>query len=302
MGLLSRPSGPAFFDFIPETWCETKDNDWSELLGGGMSELIDHYAGEQIVSDESILRRVPTSVPLKERLTADALVLSADVLMHAYRTLQEIAQHVGVDIEKVDRRIRAGIISAAWTIVDQLYAVRQLIGAPQDQMGPLTTAFYEASEPAFRLRNKMDHLASNLNNLANATGHRSPLFGSLTYFHIDKMPPTGGTMVTIMTGSIHGNISMPIVNPAGRPVTYPVDLFELTAFGITLPLGPPLAALKAYIQATEEDAETALREGALKASKEQGIPAEELLAHMGNDFAFAVHIKFNTADDSAPPP
>jgi hypothetical protein len=56
-----------------------------------------------------------------------------------------------------------------------------------------------------------------------------------------------------MAGQQRGKIKWPILNPAGREtIQPPADHFELTAFGKTLSLGPPIDAFRHYMKAMEK--------------------------------------------------
>jgi hypothetical protein len=262
-----------------------------------MDQIEMHYLGDAIVPDASVLRRLPSIVDLEQRFLFDALVTAADIMTGAFATLKAIAGHAGGDVERLGNQGRAAALSAAWTIVDQLHAARQLvmqmIKTPVTEIGPITGGFIDAAAPARALRNKMDHLSTNIPNLAKAKGRRSPLFGTLSYFFCGPHPIRSGVIITIMAGAIHGDQTMPVANPAGQPVAPPADLFQLSAFGITLKLGPPLAAFRQYIVATEKHLEAQLHEQVSRLSAEHGIPMEKLMAHNGGRLALAMDIEFN---------
>src|SRR5258705_2842557 len=192
-----------------------------------------HYGGEELIADGSFLRAVPDVVAGPERLRFDALAFSGDALCHGWNTVREIAAHVGKEPSKLTNRLRAAMMVAAWSIVDHLNVVRQIVSAfgPADQEpGPLTKRLLSLTETARVLRNKMDHLNSNIGNIANAKGTKSALFCTLSYFYTDS-PLEGGYMMLVQTGLLHGSESWNIVNPAGRKFYPPADMFELTAFG-----------------------------------------------------------------------
>lgn len=268
-------------------------------------DALEAYWGQAIVSKDSFLRRLPVAVSIEDRLRLDGLVLAADVMTAAFATLRRMAAELEGRVDRLDAQGQAMALSCCWTIVDQLFAVRQLIASmpgPREKPGPVTAAFLDRSKPAHALRNKMDHLASNIRNLSKAKGKRSPIFGSLSYFYCGMPPIQGGFMVNISPGSFKGGEVLPMVNPAGRSLVPPVDLFTLNAFGIGFELAPPLAALRRYVERSAQRFEARIAEQVARYSAEHGVPESELMVHNTGGFAVALRIEFGgkDADGSAP--
>jgi hypothetical protein len=97
--------------------------------------------------------------------------------------LKALATEAGGNADQMNNLYRANALSAAWTIVDQLYAARKMIerflnGTGVDP-GPAASEFLELAAPADTLRNGMDHLHDNIANHAKVKESRPPLFGSL---------------------------------------------------------------------------------------------------------------------------
>ena len=70
----------------------------------------------------------------------------------------------------------------AWTIVDSVHVARQLLQA-LDYNTPRASEFQEKYEAASLLRNSMDHLKGQSQNLANKK-RKPPLFGTLSYVYL----------------------------------------------------------------------------------------------------------------------
>jgi hypothetical protein len=92
---------------------------------------------------------------------------------------------------------------------------------------------------------------------------------------------------------LHGSEQWNIVNPAGRTLFPPADMFELSAFGETLALGPPIAAFDAWLKASVPGWEEQLDVEIAKLAETTGKSVEELKGHRGGGYMFALAIKFN---------
>ena len=260
--------------------------------GSGTEPL---YHGEDIVSDGSILRTLPNITDTPTRMRLDAIAFSADLLQQAWLTLRAVATEIGPSGKPPTRRQRALMFAAAWNIVDHLNTVNQLIraaGSADEPMGPKTTALLSVLGPARRLRNAMDHLIQRIPNLAATKGRRPPIFGVLSYFLVPSVPITEGYSITLQAGMVHGKEQWPLVNPAGRVVAPPADLFTLSAFGESLELGPPIALLAKWIERLEVDIQSQLDAQIKALSKEHGHPPEKLREHSGAGYFLAVKMAF----------
>lgn len=262
-----------------------------------MVEMTEDYIGAQLVSDESFLRRLPLGVVLESRLRMDAIVIACDILGQAYRDLFHLSVKIGSDLSSLNHSARAAAIGLCWSIVDQLHAVRQLLTPPtEESVGPVTQRFLELSAPATSLRNKMDHLRSNLRNLADKKGNRFPLFGALSYVLSADDPETGGWLMTISSGASHGGEMYPAVNPAGRKYTTPVGLLQLNAFDLTFEFSPTFGALQDWVRINERRIEEKVRAAAAEEASKGEHTEEELMAHLGGAPAVAMKFDFETSE------
>jgi hypothetical protein len=225
----------------------------------------------------------------------DAIVTAGDIIEAAFRALREFTTYAGCDLARSDNRGRAFALTQCWTLVDQLHAIRQLLqtSAP-GPLGPLANAFLGAAEVATKLRNDMDHLAKKLDNLSKAKGHKSPLFGSLSYFYAPTPDPArdGGHIVLIMSGALHGSDMMPMVNPGGRSFTLPTGLFTLSAFGCELEFAPAIGALRDWLRHSETNIEADIRKqlAAVGSSPED---TERAMMSLGGGLAVIADFSFH---------
>src|SRR5262245_16110323 len=117
-----------------------------------------------MLPSSSILRRLPASVPLKDRLNLETCVFASDLLALAFHNMKRILLHYRSNIHSISDADRSLLFLHIWTIVDQLHVLRQLID--KRRMGPTTKKFYDDFESATLLRHRMDHLHSQIGNIA----------------------------------------------------------------------------------------------------------------------------------------
>jgi hypothetical protein len=239
-----------------------------------------------MLSSGSILRRLPATVPLKERLNLEAMVFASDLLALAFHTIKRILLHYGTNIEKISEVDRSLLFLNVWTIVDQLHVLRQLVD--KRRMGPTTKKFYDDFESATLLRHRMDHLHRQIGNIANQKGRRPPIFGSLSFFLVtadedgtslrDKVVRQG-LIVTITSGTAPtGKASLPAPNPAGKSIDSPIGLFSFTAFDQTLDLEGGVIAAHAWMCGISEDIENQIRQQVSPENLPSGMTVEQAMA------------------------
>lgn len=189
------------------------------------------------------------------RLRIDALVYSADAISANWHRLKTGALSIASDVSNVSLLHRADMLSSAWSIVDELNSARMLVAdlcKDSDEIGPKTRDFLSACVPVTNFRNKLRHLPTNLHNEAAKKGSKSPLFGALSWLWCPE-PHTGKAHVMVLqSGTLHGNESFKVLNPAGKLFAAPVDLFQLSAFDGVLELSKPIHALSVWIESNAQ--------------------------------------------------
>ena len=213
---------------------------------------------DTLIPDSSSLRRIPLALRALTRLQIDALVFSADAIDYNWNTLVRTAEEIGGSRSNVTGIRRAALLSAAWSIVDELDAVRQIVVAMLDggQMGPVTQALLRACEPVKALRDKKRHLAQNLRNieakiLAGKKG-RSPLLGTLSWMYCENEYSREGIVFLVQAGMLYGGERIRLVDPDMRDFDPPVGLFQLDAFEICLDIRTPISAYADWIEGLSE--------------------------------------------------
>ncbi len=250
-----------------------------------------------IVSEKSYLRRLPIVLDETDRMRIDAIVFSCDVIEEAHHTLIQTAEEVGHDIEKLNKKNTMRAISRCWTIIDQLYAIRQTIQSMSKEQGdPLTQEFMRLSVNAKLLRNRMDHLAQNIKNISKKTGRTQPIFGTLSYVYAGHPPISYGSIVLVTAGSLNSSITMPTINPSSQPFVTPADLFELTAHGITLRFNLVLTALQNFIKQFEIKIEEGIQKQIIEYASKNDTSIEELSASPGAGLSFMLRFEIINSD------
>lgn len=248
-----------------------------------------------IVSEKSPLRDLPTIVESSMRMRIDALIYSADAISINWNRLRNMAISVGEDIDKINHLQRAEMLSTAWSIVDELDAIRQLVHGlinPEDNVGPFTQRLIKECEPVRALRNKMRHLSGNLRNLSQSKQNRSPLLGALSWFWCPHIQQGKGCSIVIQSGMLHGQNIAGFANPTNRDIVPPVDLFMLNAFGIVLEIYNPIVAFVEWIDASAQSWFNQIDDQIEKYASENNHDESQLRSTTGSGFTFAFDIEF----------
>lgn len=248
----------------------------------------------RLVSDASILRALPNALDPAQRLRLNALVFASDIIDHDWAEIFSVIKEVGGDVEAMTERRRTSLFASVWSIVDQLDFIRQLSRSllPAEAIpNPKLQHLCENLAIVRSLRNKRDHLNQNIPNIANASGIRSSLLGSIAYFLADQIPVQSGKVVVVTAGMLHGDESWPLPNPAGREIDRKISLIQLTAFDRTLDLCDTLDRLESYLKELSEVIGDDLRAWAHRKSEETGINASDLLAHSGGSYTMVVQMQ-----------
>jgi hypothetical protein len=164
-----------------------------------------------MIPDDAFLRRIPANLDRTQTVYLEALVFSADTVRVSFNTIKNITGRFGKEICSAPSHARLELFIHAWTIIDRVHVVRELLLA-LDYATPKAVSFRETYEVATKLRNLMDHLKGNARNIADAK-HRPPLFGALCYVFISndnvemkdrKLTVNGGHTIMVSAGHFQG--------------------------------------------------------------------------------------------------
>jgi len=234
----------------------------------------------------SFLHALPFIVDETQRFRIDALVLCAAIIASAYEQMVELALRAKWE-ESQDAAVRSGhldiaLFQHAWSIVDQVYAMRRLLRSLEFK-GEDIDAFLTATENAYSLRNRMDHLDQRIPNIAASKDNTRSLFGSLSYFvhgaavglpHVDVFAVTQHAEPT-RPGEQVGACRMP---PEMR---MPIGNFVLNAAGQEFDLDATILTLGPVMTRTNEGFEKSIRAQVAEKAAEHGVSERDLLTHFG---------------------
>jgi hypothetical protein len=256
-----------------------------------------------MLSETSFFKRIPTVIALEDRLIWEGAGWAIDMIFWSYDRLKRAATHIDTNSTEFPTSLAQEMFACAWSIIDQCHMLRAIFrrsGPPED--GP-TSKFLEKFEAATRIRNAMDHLHSNVKNLANKKGSFPPLFGALSFCTVGpdeivagehgKPNIRGCKIVTITAGALtHPNHGFRGVNPAGRLIELPVGLFEFEAFEHRLSFSELVSDLRKLVELYDTVVKADRDERIRELAREKGLDGEKLInEHLGS-LMIALHVAF----------
>jgi hypothetical protein len=198
------------------------------------------YSGEMMLEEGDFLRHLPLLFNYRQRLIMEALVHISDCLCASFLSMHQAATIAASMENNLPTIHRAQISNAAWSIVDDLYAAKNLIEAfVEGEIGPETALLLKELEPAAFARNGMDHLDRAIGrkspgNLIAAKGARRAIFGSVSFLHVDQSYPETENLkirwISISAGPMSEKTKFPFTFPVGKTIAAPIDRFQLSAF------------------------------------------------------------------------
>ena len=207
----------------------------------------------------------------------DALVLCAEILASAYVQMIELAlRSKWEEAQREDRQsghLDVAMFQHAWSMVDQIYTLRLLLGGLR-LTGEDIDAFLGATECAYVLRNRMDHLDQRIPNIAASKTNSRSLFGSLSYFMAGAVvgsPEVDAFIVNqyaepIRPSEILANVCIP------SEMRMPIGNFVLRAAGEMLDLDGAILTLGPLMIQTNGRFEKNIRAQVAQAATKHGVP------------------------------
>ena len=93
-----------------------------------------------MLPDDAFLRRLPTLLNPMQIVQLEALVFSADAVEASLDVIRQVTTHYRERLGEAGRKITVGLLMHAWTIVDSVHVVRQVLTA-LDYKTPLAVDF-----------------------------------------------------------------------------------------------------------------------------------------------------------------
>lgn len=186
-------------------------------------------------NENDFLKHPPQGIDIKQRLTFEGIGYAIDSLEISYERLRKHAAII-IDVEANKEGFdRTSIFVDAWSMVDHGHSLLQLLLTLKNEIWNDTIErFVEEHAAVTRLRNYMDHLSSNLNNLVNSKERRPPIYGGVSFISTKRDEGdqfSKASIVTITAGALNKpKLELRIANPLGQTIELPVGFFHLTAF------------------------------------------------------------------------
>ena len=234
----------------------------------------------------AFIRALPFIVNGTERLRSDASVMCADIVGSAYIQLVELVLRTNAETSlKADPEsdhVDVGMFQHAWSIIDQLYALRLLLRS-LGLAGPEIDAFLSATQSVHVLRNRMDHLDQRIPNIAASNAKSVGLFGSLSY--LVSGAAVGSPNVEAFIAIRYAEPIRPQDRVASlfvpEQLRLPVGNFVLAVGDDKFDLDAAILSLAPVMLHMNERFETIVRTNVAKRAVELGRPESDLLAHHG---------------------
>ena len=246
-----------------------------------------HVARTQVsLPDGSFIRALPFVVDETKRFRLDALVVCADILAAAYVQLIELALrskgHESQSAELGARHLDIAMFQHAWSMVDQLYSMHMLLRT-LGFTGEHVDAFMTATETAYILRNRMDHLNQRIPNIVASKNQTRALFGSLSYFVLGAAVGSPEVAVFLVMQQAEPVRPGEQVAAARMPaeMRVPIGNFTLHADGQELDLDAAILTLGPMMTRTNERLERNIKKQVAEKAIEHGIEESKLLTHHG---------------------
>jgi hypothetical protein len=208
------------------------------------------------------------------------------------------------------------MFACCWSIIDQCHMLRKILERAPLRPDGLAAKFSDKFEAVTLIRNAMDHLHQNINNVANKKGPISPIFGALSFCVItdddvsSSISETGAPIikgckvVTLTAGALtHPQNDFRVLSPAGRLTEIPVGMFQFMAFEHRVDFSDmimDLASLVAHFDnVVKPDQERQLREFA----RMNNLDEDKVVSEHRTELAVGIELTFPSAVEpiSGPP-
>lgn len=256
----------------------------------------------------SFLRRLPATLNKEQKVRLDALVFSSDLLSYDLTALEVTLAKYGRTITDLTATDRHAVFLHAWSAVDQVHVICQLLRRLNEGRGRTINEFIHDFSAATRMRNRMDHLDANARNLSEQRGFRPPLFGAISYFHADKADIDAGAKLAtgrsiVITAGTALNRLVPVPTPGtDEPVALSVaNYLKLFAFDEELQLSMITGRLKPLLTKLEQDVEKQISDWADQLASSGSVSRDDLLRTEGGPMIMVLDMSFGTTSATPEP-
>lgn len=261
-----------------------------------------------MLSENSLFTKIPTIISLKQRLILEGAGMAIESIDWSFGKLRSGAlQLIGYGQERPPVQMTREMIFYCWSLIDNCHMLRQMLKYDPLCSDP-TTEFLKRYGDVTRIRNSMDHLHSNLNNLASLKTSRPPLLGAFSFCAIEEQhwrtdetgnrKIDGGKLFLVTAGAFtHREHSVSLPDPWDERGETPVGRFQFHAFDYVVRLSDLVNDLAKLVQhhdtVTKAGVERQIREYA----RENGLDeAKELATYLVSDITTIINITMDDED------
>jgi hypothetical protein len=195
--------------------------------------------------------RLPRDLNPKQALFLDGIRFAAEMTALAYARLCGTLYGLAMRETRDNADVGEGAVAAlldAWSIVDAVNRLRDL----QRQMPGLKKrdgykAFMSRTEPFAQLRNIVQHLNNEIDNMVR---RKAAVYGTLRWFTMYDRQNLLGKSCVLVAGRLTDG-QHPIVNPAGKLVHGPVDHVTIACKGLEASLSDGYRTVADAVHAME---------------------------------------------------
>jgi len=186
---------------------------------------------KSVIRKRLVFQRLPNNLDHRQTLFLDGIRFSVEIAETAYdRLCKTLLTLVNSTVQKKGGHIDAltvRAVSDAWAIIDSVHRLcgllRQMRGVKQNT--PNLNLLYRQAEKVGALRNTVQHLNSEINNLISK---KLPVWGTINW--VARPNPTNDLWYTcsLAPGTVFAR-QIPFINPVGKKPRPPIDMIELNA-------------------------------------------------------------------------
>jgi hypothetical protein len=205
----------------------------------------------KILGDDSILRRLPAAIELKQLLFLDGIRHCAEICELSYQRLKNTLTEIGSEAEHPKRLSTAAFVDA-WSIVDAIHRFKSLwklqpgvtLTPPLPPARNIDQEFLEV----VRLRNLADHLAQQADRIIK---HKGNALGELRWVTVTSTEPYSAVSCVLVAGTAKDGKHSWIVPKKGDVMEFPTGRVQLSVGADAADLSAALACLAKRIDVLE---------------------------------------------------
>ncbi len=201
------------------------------------------------LSSDSPLRSLPVGLPAKQLMFFESVRLSIEMCFLCYNRLYQGLSEISFD---EGQRTSLNVVSSyldAWSIVDSLHRLRELLNGFPGHQKSKSTAFQvliRKTNIVRELRNSIQHIRSKIEELSETSG----VWGSLSWVIFPYESSTRGRICGILPGGMPRSRQR-VVNPIGKRFESNLDQITLSYLDYELSLSESIRELARFTTALE---------------------------------------------------